>query len=120
MRPKPKSQSPEEDKQILAPAGVMPDKLLESKHMTNTEYQRVRESLGSQHEVAQRLGVDIRTVQRREAGEIIITFEATRALYCLSALECVRQLMEEVKDNGIKRGLNELVVLLDPWKPKAT
>jgi hypothetical protein len=81
--------------------------------VNNTEYQQVRESIGSQRDVSKRLGVDIRTVQRREAGEIIITGEATRALFCLSAIERIHQLMEEVKDNGIKRGLNDLVGLLE-------
>jgi DNA-binding transcriptional regulator YiaG len=118
MRPKLKPQSPEEDKQILASTGVMPDR--KQPHMTNTEYQQVRESIGSQHDVSRKLGVDIRTVQRREAGEIIITFEATRALFSLKVVEHIRELMEEIGDNGVKHKLDDILFLLDPWKPKTT
>jgi hypothetical protein len=95
---------------------MMPDK----KHMTKTEYQRVRESIGSQRDVSRLLGVDIRTIQRREAGEILITFEATRALFSLKVLEHLRNLMEEVGDSGLKNKLDKVVFLLDPWTPKAT
>ena len=81
--------------------------------VNNIEYAKVRESIGSQRDVSRKLGVDIRTVQRREADEIIITSEATRALFCLSALERLRRLIEEVTDNGIKRELDKLVALLE-------
>ena len=52
----------------LVTTGVMPD----NTHMTATkaQYHALRESIGSQKEVAKMLGVDIRTVQRRESGEI--------------------------------------------------
>ena len=82
-------------------------------NVNNIEYQRVRESIGSQRDVSQRLGVDIRTVQRREAGEILITFEATRALFCLSALERLHRLIVDVKDNGVRHELDKLVTLLE-------
>ena len=81
--------------------------------VNNIEYQKVREKIGSQRDVSRKLGVDIRTVQRREAGEILITFEATRSLLCLSALERLRLLIEDVKDSGIKRELDNVVVLLE-------
>ena len=81
--------------------------------VNNLEYQKVRESIGSQRDVSRKLGVDIRTVQRREAGEIIITFEATRALFCLSALERVRQLIVKVKDNGVRHELDDVAALLE-------
>lgn len=77
------------------------------------EYAKVREGNGSQRDVARKLGVDIRTIQRREAGEIAITGEATRALLCLSALERVRQLIERVKDNGIRQDLDAVAILLE-------
>jgi transcriptional regulator with XRE-family HTH domain len=81
--------------------------------ITPAEYQTVRESIGSQRDVAKLLGVDIRTVQRRECGEIAITFEATRVLFSLSALNRLRQLIAKVTDNGIKRELDDLVALLE-------
>ena len=92
----------------------MPKNPSVSNVLTSSEYHKVRESLGSQRDIAERLGVDIRTVQRREAGEIIITFEATRALLCLSAIHALHELLTRVTDNGIKRDLKELVVLLEP------
>ena len=98
----------------LATTGVMPKNPSVSNVLTSSEYHKVRESLGSQRDIAERLGVDIRTVQRREAGEIIITFEATRALLCLSAIHALHELLTRVTDNGIKRDLKELVVLLEP------
>ena len=51
----------------------MPDSIMNI--VNNLEYQKVRESIGSQRDVSRKLGVDIRTVQRREAEEIIITSE---------------------------------------------
>jgi transcriptional regulator with XRE-family HTH domain len=60
---------------------------------TAAEYARVRESVGSQKDVARMLGVDIRTVQRRECGEILITDEAVRALHALSALSYLKILI---------------------------
>ena len=84
--------------------------------MTNVnpkEYQSVRETIGSQRDVARLLGVDIRTVQRREAGEIVITFEATRALFCLSAIERLRGLTEQIKSDTVRHELDDVVVLLE-------
>ena len=81
--------------------------------ITPAEYEKVRESIGSQRDVAKMLGVDIRTVQRREAGQILITFEATRALFSLSALGYLRTLAASVKDNGIKNDLDDLAVILE-------
>ena len=60
---------------------------------TAEEYAGVRETVGSQKDVARMLGVDIRTVQRRECGEILITDEAVRALHALSALSHLKRLM---------------------------
>ena len=81
--------------------------------VNNLEYAKVREKIGSQRDVSRKLGVDIRTVQRREAGEIVITDEATRALFCLSALDRLHQLIEKVKDNGIRQDLDDVVILLE-------
>jgi hypothetical protein len=81
--------------------------------VNNIEYQRVRESIGSQRDVARMLGVDIRTVQRREAGDIIITFEATRALFCLCAIEKLRGLIGQIKSDTVRHELGDVVVLLE-------
>ena len=78
--------------------------------LTPAEYHQVRESLGSQRDVSERLGVDIRTVQRREAGEIIITFEATRALLCLSAINAIQEL---IVNNDVRKDLDRIVTLLE-------
>ena len=96
---------------MIAAIGVMPDN--DTHMLTRTDYHRVRESIGSQKEVARLLGVDIRTVQRRESGEILITFEATRALYCLSAINRLHALIAKVKDNGVRRELDNVVGLLE-------
>ena len=52
--------------------------------MTPVEYKHERERRGSQQAVAARLGVDYRTVQRREAGTIAVTHEAELAIRALS------------------------------------
>lgn len=51
--------------------------------MTPNEYKSLRKQRGTQQSVAALLGVDYRTVQRREAGEIEITREAELALTAL-------------------------------------
>lgn len=81
--------------------------------LTSADYARVRESIGSQRDVAQRLGVDIRTVQRREAGEILITQECCRALCALSAIAAVRQLGAKIADMGFAQELDDIVTLLE-------
>jgi DNA-binding transcriptional regulator YiaG len=48
--------------------------------MTGNEYRSLRQPLGSQHQVARMLQVGIRTVQRREAGEVPIFREAALAI----------------------------------------
>ena len=53
--------------------------------MTPSEYKALRKKLGTQMTVAEMLGVDYRTIQRREAGEIAITREAQIALKALSS-----------------------------------
>ena len=80
-----------------------------------TEYEKVRESIGSEKEVAKMLGVDIRTVQRRETGEILITFEATRALFGLCALAHLRRLLAThgLNENNVRHELDNLVTLLE-------
>jgi hypothetical protein len=52
--------------------------------MTAFEYRELRKSLGSQQKVAAELGVDYRTIQRREYGEIKIPREAEMALRALA------------------------------------
>lgn len=48
--------------------------------MSPSEYKSEREKRGTQQGVALALGVDYRTIQRREAGKIPVTEEARRAL----------------------------------------
>jgi hypothetical protein len=48
--------------------------------VTPSEYKTERQKRGTQHGVALTLGVDYRTIQRREAGDIPITEEARRAI----------------------------------------
>jgi hypothetical protein len=55
---------------------------------TKEEYHTLRKLIGSAKTVANLLGVDIRTIQRRESGFIIITSEASIALRHL-LLECL-------------------------------
>ena len=47
------------------------------------KYREIREGIGSQDVVAKRLGVDKRTIQRRENGGMKVAREAELALYCL-------------------------------------
>ena len=48
--------------------------------MTPAEYRALRKTIASQKKVAAALGVDYRTIQRREVGEIKIPREAALAL----------------------------------------
>jgi DNA-binding XRE family transcriptional regulator len=49
------------------------------------DYAAIRHALGfTQEELSRRLGVDLRTVQRREKGEILITNEAVLAVTSLA------------------------------------
>lgn len=48
--------------------------------MTPDQYKATRKERGTQKGVAALLGVDYRTIQRREAGDIPITEEARRAI----------------------------------------
>lgn len=51
--------------------------------MTAKAYQSLRVTLGSQLAVAKRLGIDERTIQRRESGKMKVTREAELALHSL-------------------------------------
>lgn len=48
--------------------------------MTPAQYKRLRESLGTQTEVAKRLGVTQETLSRRETGKLPINEEAASAM----------------------------------------
>jgi predicted transcriptional regulator len=96
---------------MIDQTGIMPN--LATAMITPAEYQKVRETIGSQRDVAKMLGVDIRTIQRRERQEIALTFEATRALFSLRALDHTRHLTTMFKDNGIRRELDNLVGILE-------
>ena len=52
--------------------------------MTPREYRTLRKSVGTQQKVAADLGVDYRTIQRREYGQIKIPREAEMALRALA------------------------------------
>ena len=93
--------------EILATCGMMP---IDFMTMTAQEYHTRREALGSQKEVSGRLLVDIRTVQRREAGEIAITGEAVRSLNALTVLGRLVQIATSMRDGTIKQ---ELIALAD-------
>jgi transcriptional regulator with XRE-family HTH domain len=51
--------------------------------MTATEYKKLRKKRGTQKGVAALLGVDYRTIQRRESGEHRITLEHMLAIRAL-------------------------------------
>ena len=55
--------------------------------MTPNEYRQLRKSAGTQQWVAAALGVDCRTIQRREVGEIKIPREAALALTYIAAAD---------------------------------
>jgi len=83
--------------------------------MTHNEYATVREKIGSQKDVARMLGVDIRTVQRRECGDIIITDEAVRALLSLTARSHIERLLGKLSAGekfDLGGELNRLIGLL--------
>lgn len=51
--------------------------------MTSAQYKTLRQRLGTQSEVARRLGVARSTVARRETGAMLITPEAALAIMAL-------------------------------------
>lgn len=51
--------------------------------MSGSQYRSERQRRGTQQKVAMLLGVDYRTIQRRESGEIAVTTEAALALRAL-------------------------------------
>jgi transcriptional regulator with XRE-family HTH domain len=51
--------------------------------VTADQYKSERQRRGTQQGVAALLGVDYRTIQRRESGEIAITVEAALAIRAL-------------------------------------
>ena len=55
--------------------------------MTPAEYRALRKTIASQKKVAAALGVDYRTIQRREVGEIKIPREAALALTYIAAAD---------------------------------
>lgn len=58
--------------------------------MTAEEYRTLREAVGSQKKVAEALGVDFRTIQRRESGQRAVNGEAGLAIAYLVKLVPVR------------------------------
>jgi transcriptional regulator with XRE-family HTH domain len=60
--------------------------------MTGSEYKLFREQLGSQQAVADLLGVDIRTIQRREAGDVPVLYESALAIRNTDILRQLREL----------------------------
>jgi hypothetical protein len=69
-------------------------------NLNPAEYKTERQKRGSQKGVALALGVDYRTIQRREAGDIQITREASMALMALPVRspKCVRR-QSNVRDD---------------------
>jgi hypothetical protein len=62
--------------------------------MTPEEYSKARHSIASQQKVADMLGIDLRTIQRREAGNVPITAEAERAIRSLVAERHIPHIIE--------------------------
>jgi hypothetical protein len=60
--------------------------------MTAAEYRAARVDRGPQVAVAAKLGVDYRTIQRREAGTIPVTHEAELAILSLPKLRKKREI----------------------------
>ena len=79
--------------------------------MTSSQYLKLRKRLGSQEKVATLLGVDIRTVQRREYGDIPITAEAARAITALHARQQVRNWLD-AQEGAILPGQGEQLFVL--------
>jgi hypothetical protein len=79
--------------------------------MTASRYLKLRKALGSQENVAATLGVDIRTVQRREAENIPITPEAARAIMALYARQQVRNWLD-AQEGAILPGQGEQLFVL--------
>jgi hypothetical protein len=50
----------------------------------NTDYTQLRQQVGTQAYVAKLLGVGVRTIQRRESGELPVTREAYLAIMVLA------------------------------------
>ena len=81
--------------------------------MTAKQYTKLREGIASQNKVSIMLGVDIRTVQRREAGFIPVTKEAERAIRSLAAEESARRLIKaEIDSNEIRFSLEQIAEML--------
>jgi hypothetical protein len=79
--------------------------------MTSATYIKLRKRLGSQENVAVLLGVDIRTVQRREAEHIPITAEAARSIMALYARQQVSNWLES-QEGAILPGQGERILAL--------
>jgi hypothetical protein len=62
--------------------------------MTAEEYSKARQSIASQQKVADMLGIDLRTVQGREAGSVPISAEAERAIRSLVAEKHIPHIIE--------------------------
>lgn len=54
------------------------------KPLTATKYKALRQTLGTQTEVARMLGIGLRTLQHREAGDHPVNLEMTIAMRALS------------------------------------
>ena len=80
--------------------------------MKAEQYLKLRKALGSQEKVALLLGVDIRTVQRREAEDIPITPEAARAIMALYARQQVRNWLDSQEGSILPGQGEKLFVLL--------
>jgi hypothetical protein len=80
--------------------------------MTAKQYAKLREGIASQDKVSIMLGVDIRTVQRREAGFIPVTKEAERAIRSLAAEERARRLIETAESKPVRASLEQIAEML--------
>jgi transcriptional regulator with XRE-family HTH domain len=76
-------------------------------------YHKLRLEIGSQAKVAELLGINIRTLQRREAGELPLNPEAQRSIKSLAASLHMDNLLHLAKDSSnIRSAVKELAELL--------
>jgi predicted DNA-binding transcriptional regulator AlpA len=81
----------------------------------HAEYRALREELGTQAEVARRLGVSANTVARRERGEVPLTREMELAIRHLS---CEKFNMAEPKSGAQNKRRRKARVLITAMPPE--
>ena len=75
-------------------------------------YHKLRLEIGSQAKVAELLGINIRTLQRREAGELPLNPEAQRSIKALAASLRVENLVRLAHTSDMRSAVEEVAELL--------